>query len=257
MKHLFIGLIVSLLFSCQDKQTQRFELKLNADRIPLGDSTVYLLSSKIDHGNILLMNVHENEQTAIRAMIQTGLKDSLPFIFLHQSKQRRIAYRLNDTIYSVDPNRIYTDTGRVMTLKDSFNYTLNGEQKTKFLADRVLKKLEGVKWLITFHNNTDENYSIRSYMDSGDESDNTGELYINKHMDEDDFVYTTNAELFHFLKKKKVNVILQSEMHFIDDGSLSIYCAQKGINYANIETEHDHLDKQMELMTLLAEFIEL
>jgi hypothetical protein len=109
--------------------------------------------------------------------------------------------------------------------------------------------------LIALHNNTDSNYSILSYADDGSEAQNTGELFVNSKEDPDDFIYTTDKELFAFLKSKNVNVILQSEEAFVDDGSLSVYCAINGVRYANIETEHGHLSKQTELLNLLAEFL--
>ena len=201
------------------------------------------------------MNVHENEQTAIAVMVQGNYKLKLPIVFLHQNKQRRIAFAANDTLYSIDPNRIYTDTGRVRTLKDSMYYSSFGLSQTKKLADLVLTELNGKEWLITLHNNTDSNYSILSYTEDGGEAKNTGELFINTTEDPDDFVYTTDKTLFEFLKSKKVNVILQSKDTFVDDGSLSIYCGINGIRYANIETEHGHLSKQIELLNLLAEFL--
>lgn len=253
---LFISLIVLFsLISCSQEEPWNEALIPIVSNVPLGDSIIQIVKVEGERENILLMNVHENEQTAIAAMVQGSHKLKLPLVFLHQNKQRRIAFASNDTLYSIDPNRIYTDTGRVRTLKDSMHYSLFGLSQTKKLADLVLAELSGKEWLITLHNNTDSNYSILSYAEDGGEAKNTGELFINVNEDPDDFIYTTDRKLFEFLKAKKVNAILQSENAFVDDGSLSVYCGINGIRYANIETEHGHLSKQIELLNLLAEFL--
>ena len=253
---LYIVLIALIsLISCSQEKPQQEVLIPIVSNVQLGDSIIQVVKVKGEDDNILLMNVHENEQTAIAAMIQGSHNLKLPFVFLHQNKQRRIAFSAKDTLYSIDPNRIYTDTGRVRTLKDSMHYSLFGLSQTKKLADLVLAELNGKEWLITLHNNTDSNYSILSYAEDGSEAENTGELFIKGTEDPDDFVYTTDKALFEFLKAKEVNVILQSKDTFVDDGSLSVYCGINGIRYANIETEHGHLSKQIELLNLLAEFL--
>ena len=252
---LYISLIALIsLISCSQEKPQQEALIPTITNVQLGDSIIQVVKVEGER-DILLMNVHENEQTAIASMVQGNYKLNLPFVFLHQNKQRRIAFAANDTLYSIDPNRIYTDTGRVRTLKDSMHYSSFGLSQTKKLADLVLAELNGKEWLITLHNNTDSNYSILSYTEDGGEAENTGELFINAKEDPDDFVYTTDKTLYEFLKAKKVNVILQSEDAFVDDGSLSVYCGINGIRYANIETEHGQFSKQIELLNLLAEFL--
>lgn len=244
-----------ILISCSQEKPQQETLIPIVSNVQLGDSIIQVVKVQGELESTLLMNVHENEQTAIAAMIKGRNKFKLPFVFLHQNKQRRIAFAANDTVYSIDPNRIYTDTGRMSTLRDSMNYSSFGMSQTKKLADLVLSEIAGKEWLVTLHNNTDSNYSILSYREEGNEADNTGELFINAMEDPDDFIYTTDKELFDFLKSKNVNVILQSKDTFVDDGSLSIYCGMNGIRYANIETEHGHLSRQIELINLLAEFL--
>ena len=54
------------------------------------------------------------------------------------------------------------------------------------------------------HNNTDVNYSIKSYLPEGDEAQNTKEVYINDQMDPDDFIYTTEKSFYDKLKAKKL-----------------------------------------------------
>jgi hypothetical protein len=255
MRLIIIFFTLAFLPSCKQGEKKEHSLDLTASKIQLGDSSVYLVKNEGSTDQVLLMNVHENEQTAIGAMLYGGSKLDLPIVYLHQNKQRRIAFSANDTVYSIDPNRIYTDTGRVRTLKDSMNYSLFGLKQTKKIADIILQEIDGKEWLITLHNNTDSNYSILSYAEGGGEAQNAGELFMNEKEDPDDFVYTTDKTLFEFLKSRNVNVVLQSSNSFIDDGSLSIYCGLHGIRYANIETQHAHLSTQIELLNLLVEFL--
>lgn len=255
MRLIVFLLALFILSSCEPESPKQHAFLTDVSKIQLGDSLIYLVKVEGSNDQILLMNVHENEQTAIGAMAYGNSKLNLPCVFLHQNKQRRIAFSLNDSIYSIDPNRIYTDTGRVRTLKDSMMFSSAGLKLSKKLADHVLQEVKEKEWLITLHNNTDSNYSILSYTEGGDEEQNRSELFVNDKEDPDDFVYTTDKSLFEFYKSRKVNVILQSSDTFVDDGSLSIYCGINGIRYVNIETEHGHFSKQIELLNLLAEFL--
>ncbi len=255
MRSVFFILSLIILVACSRKAPSHELPTPKVSNIQLGDSLIYLVKGEGIANQIILVNVHENEQTAIKTMIYGSYKFKFPYVFIHQNKQRRIAFSVNDTVYSVDPNRIFTDTGCVRTLKDSMNYSDAGLLQTKKLADLLVEELTGKEWLITLHNNTDSNYSILSYADNGEEAKNTGELFVNTTEDPDDFIYTTDQSLFEYFKAKKVNAILQDNDSFLDDGSLSVYCGINGVKYVNIETEHGHLSKQIELFDLLVEFL--
>ena len=56
--------------------------------------------------------------------------------------------------------------------------------------------------------------------------------------------------------KHQVNVILQDNRNFVDDGSLSTYSALNDIRYVNIETEEGHLEKQLELIRLVHQVLD-
>ncbi|MFZ9027733.1 MAG: hypothetical protein ACO2Z9_01895 [Crocinitomicaceae bacterium] len=254
-RFVIISIVFISLFSCQTNEAPEVNLELNATRVPLGDSTVFLISSLNTNGSILLLNVHENEQTAIKTMISRGWKDSLPFLFLHQREQRRIFFKVNDTLHSIDPNRMFTTRGIRNTLMDSMFYTQIGQRKAEILAEAVLKRIENRSWIVTMHNNTQDNYSILSYVEGGDEAMNAEEVVLHKNEDPDDFILTTNRELFVRLKSTGVNVVLQAK-NPLDDGSLSVYCEQNNIPYVNIEAQHGHLEKQMQLLDLVLKTIE-
>jgi hypothetical protein len=67
-------------------------------------------------------------------------------------------------------------------------------------------------------------------------------------MDADDFIYTTNLSFYKKLKAKEVNVILQDNKKYVNDGSLSVYCGVNDIPYINIEAQKGHFDEQLRLI---------
>src|SRR5690606_3461944 len=98
---------------------------------------------------------------------------------------------LRNKFYSVDPNRIYTRKGRRKTLKDGGRFSFRAARSVRSFADDLLTYLSGRSVVIAMHNNTDVNYSIKSYLPGGDEAKNTKEVFVNPDMDPDDFIYTT------------------------------------------------------------------
>lgn len=257
MKIVYLLLVLVPLFSCKVHRQNRNDSNEIVKDVPLGDSVIHLVKGDGIKDNYLLMNVHENEQTAIHAMVRGSMKYSIPYVYLHHTRQRRIVFSSSDTTYSIDPNRIFTLNGCIKTLKDSMTFSKDGLELTRTLAEQIIEELKDKQWLIAMHNNTDGKYSILSYQDGGEEAQNATDLYINPKEDSDDFVYTTNRPLFDFLKLQKINVVLQSKESFVDDGSMSVYCELNKIQYANIETQHGHLSKQLKLLAIIAKFFEL
>lgn len=254
-RFVIISIVFISLFSCRTNETSQVSLELKATRVSLGDSTVFLISSLNFDGKVILLNVHENEQTAINTMIRKGIEDSLPFLFLHQREQRRIFFNVNDTIHSIDPNRMFTAQGIRNTMMDSMFYTMAGERQAKRLTSAVLRRVENRSWIVTMHNNTEDNYSILSYVEGGDEEMNAEEVVLRKKEDPDDFILTTNELLFNQLKTAGVNIVLQAQ-NPMDDGSLSVYCEQNNLPYVNVEAQHGHFEKQLQLLDLVLKTIE-
>jgi hypothetical protein len=73
-------------------------------------------------------------------------------------------------------------------------------------------------------------------------------------MNPHDFILTTDRPIFHYLKRRKFNVVLQHHDP-VDDGSLSVYAARKKIPYINIEALHGHLDEQIKMLEALKDII--
>jgi hypothetical protein len=221
----------------------------------LGDSVVRLVNHITHDSDVLFVNVHANELTSVAAMYR--YPDDINFIHLEQSAQRHIHFNLNDNQYSPDPNRIYSDSGRVLTIGEQVLFLDSALSVTKELSKRVIDFVDDYKMIVAMHNNTDSFYSILSYQEGGAEAQNTKLLHVNPNLDPDDFIYTTSIVLFERFRSIGLNVILQDNDNCVDDGSLSVYCGKNGQPYVNIETQHGHLDEQLELMKIVLEELRL
>jgi len=246
MKKLIVILVLFHLwfnYSCTDSTI--------TDEINLGETSLFLVRNiEPKSDNLIFFNMHENEKTSIKAIRAYAKEHRINYIYLKHTGERRITFELQGA-YSFDPNRIFTPKGRKATLLDGKNYTASAQKTVAQFAKDILFELKDKKTIIAMHNNTDENYSIKSYLPDSSEAVNTQKLYINPDMDPDDFIYTTVPKFYDALVKKGINVILQDNQNFLDDGSLSVYCGMNDIQYINIETEHDHLEKQLELMAII------
>ena len=234
----------------------RGEHLTNQTLITMGENSVKIVESfKDTNTKIIYLNVHEDEQTSIKAMQKYARKQQINYFYLHHTGARRITFHAQGRAFSVDPNRIYTDTGRRKTMDDGGHFSPLGNIIVTGLADEITNILSNKNWVITLHNNTPDNYSILSYLPGAEEAKNTKHVYVNPKMDSDDFVYTTDKDLYFKLKEKKVNVILQDNDGFVDDGSLSVFCGMNNKPYANIETEHGHLKEQIKLLKLVSKLV--
>ncbi len=229
----------------------------------MGDSSISIVrENENSESNILFINVHENEATSVNALRFFDLGICYEFVWLQHNATRRIYFNHKEEVFSVDPNRIFSHEGIIETLTydkvpGCFSTpNRKAERMAKSLAHEILKYVHDAEWIISLHNNTPDNYSIKSYLPGGDEAQNTKEVFINEERDPDDFIYTTDQHLFDELKKKKINVILQDNVNCINDGSLSVYCGLKGIPYANVEAEDGHIEEQMRLIAAVVEVVE-
>ena len=200
---------------------------------------------------VLFLNVHEDEITSIETTEAYAAENPIHFIRIAHLNTRRLNFDIGSKTFSVDPNRIYTRKGRRNTLKDGGKFSLKAAKQVKSFANIFLDFLKSREVIIAMHNNTDVNYSIKSYQAGGDEFQNTAEVFVNPEMDPDDFIYTTEKEYYDKLVAKNINVILQDNRKFVNDGSLSVYCGINGIKYINIEAQKGHYDEQLELIKVV------
>ena len=252
---LFVFLITFIAVGCGTSRN-RAEHLTGWTLIAMGEDSVKIAESFNDTlSKIIYLNLHEDEQTSIKAIQKYARKQAINYFYLHHTGARRITFHVRGREYSVDPNRIYTDTGRRRTMDDGGHFSPLGNIIVTDLADEITSILASKNWVITLHNNTPDNYSILSYLPGAEEAKNTKHVNVNPKMDPDDFVYTTDEALYLKLKENEVNVILQDNTGFVDDGSLSVFCGMTSKPYANIETEHGHLKEQIKLLKLVSKLV--
>jgi hypothetical protein len=216
----------------------------------LGATKVVFFEHKLPtKGKVIVLNVHEDEVTSIETLFAHSALEPFDFFYLKHQGTRRIQFELDQEFFSVDPNRIFTKKGRKMTLKDGGNYSKKASKEVKKFAKEICKRLDGFSVVIALHNNSDVNYTIKSYLPSGEEAQNTKAIHINPTAIADDFIYTTERNFFEQFKALDINVILQDNKRYVNDGSLSVYCGKRGIPYINIETEIGHFEAQMTLLS--------
>ena len=240
----FFLLIILSTFTCR-AQADSAMIK----SIKIGENSIQIIQQYGElSDSILFLNVHEDEQTSIDVVNHYAEETPLHFVRLKHEKTRRISFDIKKHNYSVDPNRIYTRKRTRKTLKDGGKFSFQASKSVKVLANEILAYLSNKTVIIAMHNNTDVNYSIKSYLPEGDEAQNTKLVYINPEMDPDDFVYTTDLSFYNKLKNRKINVILQDNKKYVNDGSLSVYCGVNNIPYINIEAQQGHFEEQLFLI---------
>jgi len=238
-----IGLVLSLNSNIYSESKFSYLEKMS---FQFGNNMVYL--SKIyvaGKSKLTYINVHENEWSSITAVKRKITKSGGTFYLINHEKTRRIRAEHS----SFDPNRIFTKIGREyhVNKKDEMNV---GDFSNSFLKTIFC----GIKNVVAVHNNTNNRYSIKSYLSGGKYEINANKVNYNPNLDPDDFFYTTSNNLYKYLKNKKYNVVLQSDK-VIDDGSLSVYCSKKNIGYVNVESEFGHTKIQEKMLDIASDYI--
>ncbi len=230
--------------------------------IHLGNTIIqtYSVSSMPQKKGIYFFNPHSDENTAYKVATKYIEDNGGNFLSLaHEADTRNITFLLGDKKFVFDPNRMFSTVGRKATLKAQSpktslqNKTLiaQAEIEVAKLATKVLEEMPKPKLIIAVHNNSNKGtLSINSYRKGKPEAKNAAKVNINMQMDADDFVFTTEENVFNFLQKKQVNVVLQSNT-CIEDGSLSVYCGKNKIPYINIEVEVGHDKEQLRIIKML------
>jgi hypothetical protein len=95
-------------------------------------------------------------------------------------------------------------------------------------------------------------FSVNSFLPGKVRERDAKSLYINKEEDPDDIFLTTDSVLDQRLADDKYNTIYQDNENAKKDGSLSIYCGEKGIRYVNCETEHGHDIQYQQMIQLVS-----
>jgi hypothetical protein len=211
----------------------------------LGNRTVVIKVIQYGEPNgIYCINMHDNEGTAVLGAVPVLEMTGGTLIRVENFKQRVIKFRLNGVLYGFDPNRIYSRIGIGQTLRDNRNYSLKAVLEIEKFAGRLLALIpDTAKCLIALHNNTNDLFSIKSYIPGGIRQKDAKAVFYNETEDVDDIALTTDSLIYQVMADAGYNAIWQDNIKAKKDGSLSIYSGEKGIRYINIETEHGKVEQ--------------
>ncbi|MBC8033581.1 MAG: hypothetical protein H7Y03_05510 [Chitinophagaceae bacterium] len=235
LKAIIIPIVV--LVGCVEQRLQPFSI---------GDTMIYIATVKkrpVPKG-IYLIHLHENEQSALEAGRHYLRKRGGMLLTLKHTSMRNIRFAAKGTNYEFDPNRIFSESGIKASLANLSSDDPVAIKAIKMLADTIISNMQNPILVIALHNNTrGEPLNIDSYT-----VENSAFVYVNPVMGKDDFVLTTDKNIFLFLKERKINAVLQQARNTQEDGSLSVYYSNKNVPYMNIETEQGNISEQKRIL---------
>lgn len=188
------------------------------------------------------VHLHENETTALQAARQFIHKNGGCLITLQHGGTRNIQFALGSKKYIVDPNRIFTDRGITLTLRQYSDYSVAAHQAVKKLAHAILAGIPPGK-VVAVHNNS--TYSLRDYLPNHPMYTDAKFVNYLAHSNYRNFYFVTRQYEYNRLKALNFNVALQAD-HAEDDGSLSYYLGRH--NYINIEAGYGELKAQLNML---------
>ena len=185
------------------------------------------------------INLHDDELTAIAGAVKLLEQQGGTLVRIDNQRNRNIRFRLDGRCYAFDPNRIFSRTRIIQTLRTFGPISNKAIGELQKFAARVLELLPPPPTcVISLHNNYDGKFSITSYQKGNEREKDARALHIVPYQDPDNLFLTTDSSLFQTLKKENFNAVWQDNRKANKDGSLSVYCGEKNICYLNCETEH-------------------
>lgn len=224
----------------------------------LGDRTISLkLIQYGNNANTCCINLHDDERTAVQAAQAILEQKGGLLIKIENNARRMITFTFKGVTYSFDPNRIFSRAGIDVTL------TANGKKNPlavieveKFAAKLLQLVPDSTSCIIALHNNTDGNFSVKTYQPGGKRQTDALQVYADDWQDVDDIALTTDEILFSQMSAFGYNSILQDNEKVYKDGSLSVYYGELNKRYINIETQHGKTAQYKEMLSKLFYFLE-
>ncbi len=193
------------------------------------------------------LRIHGNEETA-REAVERLLVEIPGEAWIADSKTRHVA--VNGL--RLDPNRMFSRAGAEKNLR-----LLNPEappEAVLALLDRLDRERPalmeriapppGGLW-IAAHNNG-PGYSMET------EAPISQRIHRPRPDEPRNFFLFTSEQDYEIGARGPFNAVLQNRPGGEDDGSLSRWCAARGVRYVNVEVEHGQLDRQLEMLGWLA-----
>jgi len=253
IKRSLLLLPVLLLIACSEKGRD-VKAATFSDTVvthKLGDTEVkFRYENFRNAGGKVFIILHDDENTAVEATDSIVARSGAALIELMAAGTREIGFKLNGKKYAFDPNRIFTPAGVKKTLMKYGRTSPGAEAVVSELASLITGMLGRFDTVIAVHNNK-RGYSLKDYLPGGPYVKDAAEVHWVKGTSPNDFYFVVERDDFEALKSKGMNVVLQSAASVTDDGSLSVYCQQKGIRYLNCEAYDGHLSQQIGMLKRL------
>ena len=207
--------------------------------------------------NMVYVNLHDDEITAINGAKKILERKGGVLIRIENYRTRNIKFRLDGKYYTIDPNRMFSRKGIAQSLLLLGKTSPKAIDEIEKFATRVLQLIPlNPSCIVALHNNGNGMFSVNTYLPNGPRAKDAKTLYVNPDQDADDFFLTTDSILFKQLAAENYNTILQDNEKAKKDGSLSVYCGERNIQYVNCETEHGRQEQYDEMILLAVKKIE-
>lgn len=221
----------------------------------LGNSGVPVYFQQKGGGDITFVHLHADERLALESAKRMLETVDGRVISISHGTTRFVEFTLDGVRYSFDPNRIFSPEGIRETLLARNRYTDIGncsdaaiEAVSQFAQELLSGHLESVKGIIAVHNNDDEgDYHAKLYLPRQQFAADAVAVYLDNEQRPQNFCFVTDERLFFRLRERRLNVVLQHPEPR-DDGSLSVYAAQRGIPYINVETHVEDGPLQLKML---------
>lgn len=251
----FFGLLPFILKGC-NVPVAPLEPAISIIPFTLGDSTISIsIRSYSTDTTLFFIQVHHNEITAQKATDKCLQKNGGIFLSVENNESRLIQFPLHLKKYTFDPNRIFTPVGLKTNLQLFNSYSPLAVQQVAQFSSQLLSLIPQQGIVVAVHNNTNDGYSINSYIEKEKYASDAAQVHIEPNSDPDDFFITTDASLFKSLCRLQFNAVLINNATASDDGSLSKYFGIMNRPYVNIEAEHNHLEIQTIMIQSLINII--
>lgn len=225
--------------------------------LTIGESTVNVVTYAAKERGQTWINVHENERTSVDAALGVIRRVGGKVVYLEHGGGRNITFSLGGEEYTVDPNRIYTETGIRATLENLGPSSEEAIQEVQRFSRELISHfgLDTLHVALTIHNNTEGGYSAQSYTAGEAYEGDAADVRIHDGVNTDDFFFITEESWVEPIASAGFNVVLQDNAEVTDDGSMSVYCGHLGIPYVNVEARHGHLEAQSAMIEFLDAFL--
>gem|GEM_PF-716462 len=240
--------------------------------ILLGETPVRVNVYEKEGGRVTFFAPHHNERPAAEAAREIVARKGGRLVEVVSSDEggrpaRRLRFALRGKTYGVDPNRVFTENGRRCD-----GVPPEAEPAVRGFAGALLEIIfaagggrlrEGESFVVAVHTNADSDEksgpgrasdltaaafvragAARAGSHGAFQEQAAGVYLSNREADVDNFVFLSTPRLMWPFAERGFNVVvqkpageLQDERCSVDDGSLSVYSALRGIPYVCLEAD--------------------